>query len=222
METTQTIPPTDTTFAESETITPIEEYGLKWGISRRTTDRYVKNGRVRVIKKAGRTFCIDTEPKPAMAKPDMPGFSDRQSDTSFDLPARNDWIQFGIMTGQAKQANVFKTLSVGLSFVLVAVVSVATYWFILQDRRGIADGYEIRNLESSLVRTKAALVTAEKIGADEKARLLATVGGLELKITELTKINIELATVGGLELKIKELIKTNIELTTIIKNAPQR
>lgn len=209
METAQTIPPNETAYAASDMVLPIDEYSVKWRISRRTADRYVKNGRVQVVKKGGRTFCIDTEPEPAIDKPDRPDFADRPSDTSFDLPVKSDWIRFGIMTSQAKQANVFKALSVCLSFVLVGLVSVAVWWFILQDRRTIADSYEIRDLKASLTRTEAALITAERAGTDEKARHAARVGGLESKIEELTKINIELAT-------------TNIELTTTIKKAPQR
>lgn len=178
METAQTIQPDQTAFAASDCLLPIEEYGLKWGISRRTTDRYVKNGRVRMIKKAGRTFCIDTEPKPAMDKPDMPSFSDRQSDTSFDLPVKADWIRFGVISNQARQANVYKILTASLTVLVIAIVSIAVYWFVKLDRQGIADTYLIKGLESTLARTEAARIAAEKTVAVEKTRHAATVGGL--------------------------------------------
>lgn len=162
MEQFETISPTDTAFAESETILPIDEYGLKWGISRRTVDRYIETGRVRGIKKSGRTFCIDNEPKPPMDNSGMAGFSDRQTDANLDLPVKTDWIRFGVMSNQARQASVYKVLTASLTVLIVAIVSISAWWFVKMDRQAIGDGYRIERLQDDLKESIADLAAAEK------------------------------------------------------------
>ena len=201
----------ETPGQDNECLIPINEYGQRLGVSRRTLYRYAKVGRIKTKKHIGRTYVVDKPLKPAPVKTDIV----RHDQTSeLALPVEKDWFAFGMAKSQATARRKWQFAC--RTFVALFVVALIASVWLFQERqiqlgmieglqsqlntaavRGIATAAEVQELEQQLSMASVDLGAQQARHTTELEALrlshAAAVGRLQDQIGTLTGQIVELS-----------------------------
>ncbi len=190
---------------------PANEYALKYGITRRTVDRYVRSGKVEKVRQGGRTLIVDKPPE----KPETQSESSETVPSDLIVaPVRTDWLRLGYLEAQAKSRTAWQVLAIillVLNIIILIVGTGAAVWFWQSNinlQSSVANSQnQIVDLQSINSTLKAGVFEANTTNRDNNTAYLAAVGGLKAQHAE---------TVSRLDYRIAELEATNTELSTRI------
>jgi len=115
------------------------DYAEKYNISRRTVSRYIKQGKIDAVRRKGRTFIIDLEPKETPIEPEPADKLNNQDTESGQLAITSEsYFRLGELTVKAKAGQRWKMLSCIL-LVLVFIATPAVVWLYLSWQDTAAD-----------------------------------------------------------------------------------
>jgi len=190
-------PDVETAGQGNEGLIPIKDYAERFGVSRRTVERYAKVGRIEIKKQLGRIYVVDNPPKPA-----PPSTESVRLDEMSDLTplVQKDWFDFGMAQAQAQAKAKTKWQIACLAFAVLLVAAVITgsgggVWLwkdrvakanaLTAVRRQLTDGAEqINALQGQLATERQ----------DYATRLASQQAGYAAKINVLTAAETQLAT----------------------------
>ena len=180
-----------------EPLIPAAEYAVKYGITRRTVDRYARSGKVERLRQGGRTLIVDKAP----VKPETQ--SDSSGTAPVDLivaPVRNDWIAFGAASAFAESRHHWQTaffVAVSLLIIILIVGSGAGVWFW---QGGIGLQSSITDSQNQVSSLQGQLQRATQSIGESQTEHIETVGGLQKRIDTFT-------------VQIDDLTKSSVQLT---------
>ena len=180
----------------SEVVIGIDEYADKHRITRRTVDRYVRAGKVEKIRQYGKTLVVDKPPIPNFKTSVKSEKSGTSGTVEIEPFVREDWVNFGAARAYAASRHKWQAafFVVSVLFVLVLMAS------------GIGGTYLYQTNKTLSAQVVAAGEQASQAVTESNAAHAAEVGGLQLRIDELTKANAE---------KDSQIVNLTARITTL-------
>ncbi len=112
-------PDVETAGQGNEGLIPIKDYAERFGVSRRTVERYAKVGRIEIKKQLGRIYVVDNPPKPAPPSTESVRLDEMSGLTPL---VQKNWFDFGMAQAQGKAKTKWQIACLAFAVLLVAAV----------------------------------------------------------------------------------------------------
>jgi hypothetical protein len=158
---------------------PANDYAEKYGISRRTVNRYIQAGKIEAVRRTGRTYIIDQSPTKTPIESEPVRRLDNQDAESSQIIKRPDDypLKLDQLSAQVKSGYRWRHLAIGL-IITVCIAAPALVWLYLiwQDT---ADALTIsQDTTTKITADMANATTTIKQLRDDLLKSLATANAL--------------------------------------------
>lgn len=167
-----------------------DDYAGKYGISRRTVSRYIKQGKLEAVRRTGRTYVIDQKPAETPIKTEPAKRLDNLASKPGQLAKKPDDYLFklGQLSVQAKAGHRWQSLSIVL--IVAAFIAVPAAVWMYSTWQDTADALAVSQETTTTVTADldAATTTIEQLRAD-LFRAMTTTTQLTADATAAKTIN---------------------------------